>query len=730
MISLHRAGLAASCSMLALFAAAQTAQAADTPAPTTTVEEIVVTADKRPEPLKNVAASVTALPAVQLQQIGAVKLDDYAARIPGLTVMNASEAQGSTQLTLRGVTTGLGGNPTVGVYIDDSPFGASTQFGADTVPDLDPQDLAQVEVLRGPQGTLYGAGSLGGLLKYVTAAPDPSHFFGRLEADYSSVDGGGTGYGVRGAANIPINDQMALRVSAFDRQDPGYIDNVLTGQNNANEARFYGGRAALGWQVDQDWKVRLSALYQYQHGASGLVEYDPVTFKPIYGDLKESDAIGTNVDTQKLTALNLEIEGKLGDFATLTSSTGYNEQRGDLGVDYTPLITGLIAGVFGVPDAGVGLDDNLTLKKFTEEVRLASPQDQTVSWLLGGFYTHEQSTIVATAPVFNEFTGAPITGLPTFFFADNTPLFEEEAVFGDVTWHITPAFDITGGLRYSHDNQSGRTFATGLLNNGTTDADIKSDDSAVTWLVNPRYHLNENTMIYARFATGYRPGGPNTGIAGTPLTFGPDKVTSYEIGTKTELFDHTVSLDLDAYWIDWNNIQVQEISAAGISFIANGSAAVSRGVEGSATWRPVAGLQLFANAAYQDAYLTKDFPAGGAIGVSGDSLPLTPLWSGAVGGDYRFPLWGDWNGVVGADWRYVGHTQGAFPNPGVPRFEHPSYDVFDLRAGLSNDRWSLMVYGKNLGDSRGQTGDLNLGAFSRVAIIQPRTFEMSLSTKF
>ena len=430
-------------------------------------------------------ASVTAVPAAELQQIGASKLDDYVARIPGLTVMNASEAQGSTQLTIRGVTTGIGGNPTVGVYIDDSPFGGSTSFGAYTVPDLDPQDLAQVEVLRGPQGTLYGAGSLGGLLKYVTAAPDPSHFFGRLETDYSSVDGGGTGYAVRGSANIPINDQMALRVSAFDRQDPGYIDNVLTGQNNVNDARFYGGRASLGWQVDQDWKVRLSALYQYQRGASPLVEYDPITFRPIYGDLKESDAIGTNVDTQKLTALNLEIEGEVGDFATLTSSTGYDEQRGNFSVDYTPLVSGLIAGVFGVPDAGLSLDDDLKVTKYTQEVRLTSPENQTVSWLLGGFYTHEQTGVVASSPVFNQFTGAPITGLPTFFYSNNKNLFEEEAAFGDVTWHIIPAFDITGGARYSHDNQSGPTYATGLLNNGTTNADSNANDSAVTWLVNP-----------------------------------------------------------------------------------------------------------------------------------------------------------------------------------------------------------------------------------------------------
>ena len=181
-------------------------------------------------------------------------------------------AQASTQITIRGITTGPGGNPTVGVYIDDSPFGGSGLFGGYTVPNLDPQDLARVEVLRGPQGTLYGAGSLGGLLKYVTAEPDPTHLFGRVQVDGSTVDGGDQGYAVRGAVNAPINDKLALRVSGYTREDPGYVDDVLTGEDDFNDFRVYGGRAALGWQVSDDWKARLSA-YQYQKGAGPLVQY-------------------------------------------------------------------------------------------------------------------------------------------------------------------------------------------------------------------------------------------------------------------------------------------------------------------------------------------------------------------------------------------------------------------------------------------------------------------------
>jgi iron complex outermembrane receptor protein len=229
--------LAAGCGVAALGCGA--AQAADATA-TGSVEEVVVTAQKRTELLREVPAAVTAVTSSSLQNIGAARLDDYVAKIPGLTVSNVSSANGTNQVALRGLTTGVGGNPTVGIYIDDSPFGASGGFGAFNVPDIDPQDLQRVEVLRGPQGTLYGAGSLGGLLKYVTAAPDPSHFFGRMEVDGSTVDGGSQGYALRAAANMPLNEKVALRVSAYDRDDPGFIDNVKTGEQNVNDYRYYG----------------------------------------------------------------------------------------------------------------------------------------------------------------------------------------------------------------------------------------------------------------------------------------------------------------------------------------------------------------------------------------------------------------------------------------------------------------------------------------------------------
>ncbi len=710
----------------ALFAAQHT-YAVDAPS-TATLEEIVVTAQKRTELAKDVPASISAVTATKLQDISAAKLDDYVQLLPAVTISNVSAAQAGTQITIRGVTTGAGGNPTVGIYVDDSPFGTSTNFGGYTMPDLDPQDLARVEVLRGPQGTLYGAGSMGGLLKYVTADPDPSHLFGRVSVDGSTTAHGGTGWGVRGGVNLPLGDKFALRVSGYDRRDPGYIDNVTTGSNDVNETDVYGGRVALGWFINEDWKAKLSGVHQYQDGAGPIVEYNVQTFKPLYGELQTDEAYNSNGNTQKLQVYSLDVEGKLGDFATFTSATAYDRQDMHLAIDYTALLTGVVEAFFGIPNAGVSLADRLGIDKFTQEFRLTSPEQNTLSWLVGAFYTHEQTRVVVEDPVFNKFTGDPITGLPSFLTGGFNAKFKEQAVFGDLTYHITPTFDITGGIRYSRNDQRTLTNTGGILV-PPVNTNIKSSDSSTTYLITPRWRPTERTMIYARVATGYRPGGPNTGIGGTPLSYAPDKVTNYEIGIKTDLLDRTLSLDAAAYWIKWKDIQVQQVGVYG-SFIGNGSAAVSRGAEASIQWRPIAPLTLFGNLAYQDAYVTQDFPAGGALASNGDRLPLTPEWSGTVGGEYVLPLFSMWKGRIGGDWHYTGHTEGAFSNAGVPRFQRPSYDIVNLHVGVSSDRWTFLVYGKNLGDARAQGADLNLGPITRVTIQQPRTIGVSLSANF
>ena len=727
MKTMSRNSYLAGCAVAGLLIAAGPAQAEAAGAADTGPEEIVVTAQKRTELLKDVPSSITAVTANSLQQVMATKLDDYVARIPGLIVSQAGGANAATQLTIRGLTTGAGGNPTVGVYIDESPFGGSSGVGGYTVPDLDPQDLARVEVLRGPQGTLYGAGSLGGLLKYVTADPDPKRFTGRVQVDGSAVDGGGKGYGMRGSVNMPLGEELALRVSGYNRRDPGYVDNVLTGAKNINHTRFYGGRAALGWQNDT-WKVRASALYQHYSGSAAIVDYDSANFQPEYGDLKQSRANGTTNVRQNIGAYSLLVEGDLG-FATLTSASSYNRQSMLFHLDYSTILSPIFAPAFGIPTLGFKNETPILVKKYTQEVRLASPASDTLSWQIGAFYTHETQDVGALVDPIDSLTGAAIAGLPVIGAGVSDTKFREVAAFGDATWHVDPAFDVTVGLRYSRNRQRNTASFSGLIFPAST-ITVRSRDDALTFLINPSYHLDENTMVYARVASGYRPGGPNTVSPTLPQSYGPDKVVNYELGLKSELLDRRLSLELSGFWIDWKDIQIQRVDALG-SYIANGPSAVSKGLEATASIRPARGIELYGNITYTDAHLTRDLPPGSALAISGDRLPLNAKWAGAVGASYTVPLVDDWKGSLGVDWRHVGWRAGAFPNPGQVRFHLPAYDTVNLRAGINDDRWSFTAFVKNLNDVRGRSTDVNLGVgLTSVSVIQPRTFGLSAAAKF
>lgn len=693
------------------------------------LEQVIVTANKRAERLQDVPASVTAVTGDMLTSIGAARLEDYVAKVPGLVLSNVSFANGSNQLTIRGITTGFGGNPTVGIYIDDSPFGGSTGFGAYQIPDLDPSDLTRVEVLRGPQGTLYGAGSMGGLLKYVTTPPDAGHLSGRVEVNGSLVDGGGSGYGVRGMVNIPLTSTFALRMSGYNREDPGFIDAAGSDtKNNINSARFYGGRVAAAWQVSDHWTARVSAMTQRQKSDGGaVVDHNTLTFRPINGDLQQVRAPGTGYNEMQMGNYDLQITGEFS-WAMLSSASSYNKQNIDINLDASARYAPFIFANFGIANGGAAIVSDLELKKFTQEIRLSSPTSSgTWSWLLGMFYTEEDQDVHQYIDTFDGLTGsAYLTPLPSFLIADVPAEFKEIAGFGNLTYRFNDILDITLGLRYSHNKQTQFQTLSGLLT-GDVRISGESGDGSLTYLVTPRFHLSDDTMAYLRVASGYRPGGPNYAVvAGVPPSYGPDKVINYEVGLKGEFLERRVSLDFAVFYIDWKDIQLSQ-QPQGFNYFGNGGAAVSKGIEMAATWRPIAELAISGNASHTVAELSADLPPGSVSAKDGDVLPTTPKWSGQLSAEYEFPIAGEWRGFAGASYRYVGDSAGYFSAPTLPRYQLPSYDVVDFRIGTRGDRVSVTFYAKNLGDSRGEGAAYLSGPMTRVSIIQPRTYGVSIS---
>ncbi|CAM5481409.1 TonB-dependent receptor [Rhodanobacter lindaniclasticus] len=708
--------------------------------PATNLATVVVTANKRSERLQDVPMAVSALEGDQLRREAARNFADYAAEVPGLNLISAGAGQ--TQLILRGITSGANTpNATVGTYIDDVPYGSSTIYAAGSVltPDIDPDDILRIEVLRGPQGTLYGANTLGGLLKFVTTPPDSTRFAGRLQVGGNRVSGGDSGFDTHGMVNLPlVQDKLALRVNAYSRKDPGYIDDVASGRQDVNDADVRGGRAQLLWTPTDKVSLRLSALAQNLSGdalANGGVDVDPVTLKPLYGDLTQSRAAGTGKLDVRYRLYDASLDADFG-WASLVSSTSYGKLDRASNADMTTAYGPILNPMLGLANGGYSMDNPMSLGKFTQELRLQSAEDQTLAWRAGIFYTRERTTNTQDVLVFDASTGEPIA-LPLVLghVSIGPASFTEWAAYGDVTWHVSPRFSLLLGARYTRDRTTFTQTSTGILV-GDTDFTIRGSDNPTTFLVNPSFKISDDLMVYARVASGFRPGGPNVGVPpglGAPLTFGPDKLVSYELGLKSSMLDRRMTLDVAGFYIDWSKIQLTSF-AGGFSFLGNGGKARSQGIEASWQYVAATGLVLSANGSWTDAKLAADATPA-LYALDGDRLPYVPRWNASLAADYDFPLGGGWSGFVGASYRYIGSRLNDFNTAPGPRFAVPGYHGVDLRAGLNVGRWTFKAYVKNLTDERGissigpETIDPLAAPFGAI-YVAPRTVGLSASIEY
>jgi iron complex outermembrane recepter protein len=706
------------------------------------LEEVVVTAEKRPELLMTVAAPVTALGAAELARTAAVRLDDYTARVPGLNLI--SDREGQTQIILRGITTGTPVNSTVATYVDDIPFGSSTNaaLGGWLSPDLDPSDLERVEVLRGPQGTLYGASSLGGLIKYVTTPPSLNTFSARVELDGNAVDGGGEGYGARGVINVPlVSDSLGLRMSAYQRRDPGYIDDSQLNRHNLNNSLVDGGRAALVWAPTAQLSVNLAAVIQDLHNGGSSDEDVLVSgthLTPGMSSLAQVRYTNEPLDVHyRLYSATVNYDLN---WANLVSATSYSTLHETAVLDQTDAFGSLLSAAFGVPNVGFDVGSNLILRKATQEVRLESAQGGRLEWRGGFFFTHEHSGRDEPSDIFFTDSGMPIPIPVPVFFDTQDSRYTEYAGFGDLTYHFLPQFDVTAGLRYSTNRQRFGETSGGLATGGTTVTAQSSSDKSTTFLVTPRFRLDDNNLIYARVASGYRPGGPNAttpleAANGVPSSYKPDRLTDYDLGYKATLLGRKLILDLSAFHIDWRDIQI-ETNYSGFTTSGNGGTARSDGFEASVAIKPVQGLNIALNFAYTDARLTQDAP--GVNGRDGDRLPNVPKWAAAVNVDEDFNLTAKLAGFVGGGVHYVGERESGFVTGSPADYQRPplpAYTTVDLRTGLNYQHYSLVLYAKNVANRRGfnNINSMALSGFEApftAALIQPRTVGFAVAAKY
>ena len=729
-------------------AAQQTPQQQASPNESVQLEEVVVTTQKRKELLQDVPVPVTAVTATALADHNDFQLQDYYTAVPGLS-LTPNQLGGAATIAIRGITTGDFTNPTVGVTVDDMPFGSSTVLGGGFfVPDLDPSDLARIEVLRGPQGTLYGASSIGGLLKYVTTEPSTDGLAGRLQVGVNGTqDSSHAGYNISGAVNIPLSDTLAMRASAFGRSDPGYIDNFRSGERDVNREDVQGGHLSALWRPSDVFSLNLSALAQNNH----LYGSPYVTIAPGVGDLQQGLLPDTGYSKRQFYAYSAVAHLKLGS-AELVSVTGFSRTETDNGYDRTNALGEFTEVAFPHPDGtGSGIRSTNAIDithtdKFTQEIRLSVPLGSKLDWLVGVFYTHEYSPWFSQFLATEDNTATPIGVFGTFDFWSK---YAEVAAFTNLTFHLTDRLDVQVGGRGSQIRQSTSEVDSGPFvpmfeTNGGADVlpypYSSVTEHAFTYLFTPQFKISPDVMVYARLASGYRPGGSNGlgELAGLPATFQSDNTHNYEVGVKAKVLDQLLYVEGSLYHIDWRNIQLQlEDPGSGITFFANGSAAKSEGVELSLQTARMAGLSLSGWLSWNRAVLTETLGDNSpVVGNAGDRLPFSSRISANLSLDYEFPV-GRFTGTVGADLSYVGERFGVFiakdgdGNPISARQPFPGYAKTDLRTGLKMNDWTVDLYVNNVTDKRGILGGgLGTPDPDAFTVIRPRTVGLTLARKF
>ena len=709
------------------------AQVAKAPEPAK-VETITVTASRRREPTNEVPMQVNVLDSENLQRQGAKDLRDYVTTQAGIDIRSGGGA-GSGSISIRGVTTGVVTNATVGVYVDEVAVGSngSSAAGAARFLDMGLLDLNHIEILRGPQGTLYGASAIGGVLKYVTNVPDTYEFSGKVSLGGSSTKNGRAGSTVAGVVNVPLKQDVAgLRVSAYRDSAGGFVNAVGSLPGAAiNRGETTGARAALLVTPDKNLQLRFTATVQdLKRDGRDFVDYDLATSRPKLGELSHLQSLREPY-TMKNALYSAELEYDFGSFR-LNSITSHqtltNESVVDASSAYVPLLA-----KFGITVDTVGIRVPITFRRTSQELRLTSKSDSKFEWLAGLYFDSESGRQTQ----FAESTAAGTAG-PLLANVDIPSSYKEYAAFGDLTWKFDNGFSVTGGLRVARNKQTYVQQSSGLLVGGAQSIDAASADSSTTYLLTGRYALNPQSNVYARIASGYRPGGPNavlrdivTGLPLAPPSFGPDKLTSYELGYKANLLDKKLTVETAIYDIEWKDIQ-QAKAVNGVGVLVNAGKARVQGAEVSLDWRPEDLWSLRGSAAYIDGRFTEDSPSQGT--KAGALLPDTAHFSGSLQLNRNFRLF-DYPTYAGATVRYVGERNaGVDGSTTLTSYKLPAYSLLDLQAGIDAGRFNLALYVRNAADKRAQlsayTALVPLGGNPLVSVAQPRTYGATLSASF
>jgi iron complex outermembrane recepter protein len=693
------------------------------------LQEVIVTATKREERVKDVPFSITALGEADLERTGADSFNEYLAQVPGVYFDNLGSGRGN--VVLRGINTTSGGGfanqqSTSEVYIDEIP--TLSRFAIRTVTDLNTFDVNRIEVLRGPQGSLFGSGSVGGAVRIITNKPDPTEFASAVEGTLSSTEGGEENYSVDAMLNVPlIADKMALRVIGYYRDKGGYIDNIFPVMKNYNGGTSQGGRLMLGYTPTDALLLRFTLTHQdddYGYTDHVLVNSDKYEFFNPYLDYTRP----------KLTSYNITAEYDFGP-AALTSSSTYADQLSDMSLGGGLFIARLLLGL--EPEDFDFFTEFLRqdIYSFAQEIRLTSQNDSRLKWVAGLFWFQQdwrEHQFWEATPLPGQ--TLPVPGLVLDSFIDIGVT--EQAVFGELTYQLADHWDITLGGRY-FDNK----FALSRAAGGTFGATIpfgKVTESAFAPKAALSYKPSEDVNLYAIASQGYRVGQRNF-LAGAvdpldgfvvPDLVETDELWNYELGVKSSLMQNRLRLNLATYFIDWKNIQL-EANSAFFNFSANAGDAEVYGAELEFSAKPANFLELGGTFTYNHTELVRALP--NTTYVVGDRLPASPETFGSVfiqlSGN-RVPF-GE-SGYFRLDHSYKGSTLDQMIN--ATALESDSYHVFNARAGVYFNNIEAVLFVDNLANNDAFTNRTLIGSLLPPDPIgfrlEPRTVGVTLRARF
>jgi len=858
---------------------AQAAPAAADAATSTSPDEIIVTATRRNESIQKVPLTIQAFTGDTLKQLNVVNFTDLLKYTPNVTYGNNGPGAGS--IFMRGLSTGFAGSqsasttgyfPNVALYLDDQ----SMQFPSRNA-DIYMADMERVEVLEGPQGTLFGGGAEAGAVRYITNKPNLDKFEGHFEGSAGGTIGGAPNGSFNASINVPvIEDKLAVRAVIYDDHRGGYIDNVPgtftrsaadhyanylgtgtqsnAGQyNNASEVKknynpvdYIGGRISAKWQVNDNWDLLISEMYQ-KMDAEGTFNEEPfspdgvklgnlqtVTFEPSYNKDKFSNTAWT-------------LNGKIGDFK-LVYTGAYMVRHLDTQQDYTNY-SRAFGEYYQCTGSGTGIGkgqpmcyqpnsywhDSTRSTHLSNEVRVSSPDDKRFRVIGGAFYEKfriydnmdfdYKTTPVCTPTLIATDTGClglvttnpastannpGVRGPATAFGEDVQRGYDQYAFFGSADFDILPNLTLTGGTRYYHYKEfetgsqyettaascaevlvcasvnpvTGKPYGGDVNINGNNDRVVYhgfKSRATLTW------KPSNYTMLFGTFSQGFRPGGFNRtsatilpDAAGNfqflrPNGYKPDTLTNWELGLKTDLFDHKVQFNLSAYYMIWDNVQINFFNPAGgfgnTAFVTNGANFHVKGLEAQLVARPMAGVNVQAGFTYNDSKqvsspclksdlpntlttpgecITSYFKSGvltnvqAPFGSIGSSLPYAPH----VQGNLRLRY--DWAGKENLKWwaaggvSYTGATSNQpstypsgngivpplFPGTTLLRYRMSGYALLDAQIGVKRDQWSASLFGENLSNSHASTFTSSAQFIKSEVVVRPTTYGIKLTYDF